>query len=162
MEEIDQSLERTLLLVKAVRPDGREGAVCVHEAGQVLEPAPGGEERIALEVEEEVALGGLWEQAEAALGLRRQQLVAVPAGAAVLELEGGLVAQRLEGRRRDPLDVGAGEHVAQLLERRDARGLEPPDLLAADERDARQVVVALPLLGATGQEVADAAVSYGP
>ena len=55
VEEADDALERDPLLVAVVRPDRGEAPVRVGDPVQVLEPAAGLPERIALDVVEEVA-----------------------------------------------------------------------------------------------------------
>ena len=108
VEAADDALERQPLLVAVVRPDRGEAAVRVRDPVQVLEPAARLPERVALDVVEEVARRRRREEPEpAALG-RREQLVAVRAGAARGELERGLVAERLERRRRDVRNGRAG------------------------------------------------------
>ena len=72
------------------------------------------------------------------------------------------MAQRLERPRRHLLDLGVRRRVAERLERRDPRLPEPRDLAAADPRDARQVVVRVPLRVAAGGEGADRAVLDRP
>ena len=89
------------LLVAVVRPDRGEGAVGIRDPVQVLEPAAGLPERVALDVVEEVARRRSREQPEAAPLGRLQELVAVRARAPRGELERGLVAERLERRRGD-------------------------------------------------------------
>ena len=55
VDEVDELLERRLLLLAARRPQRLERVVAVAEAPEVLEAALGVPERVALEVEEEVA-----------------------------------------------------------------------------------------------------------
>ena len=55
VDEVDELLERGALGVVVVRVQRREVAVDVEDPPEVLEPALGVPERVALEVEEEVA-----------------------------------------------------------------------------------------------------------
>ena len=55
VDEVDEPLEGRLLLLAARRPQRLERVVAVAEAPEVLEAALGVPERVALEVEEEVA-----------------------------------------------------------------------------------------------------------
>src|SRR5439155_16173202 len=141
-----------------VRPEGREVAARVGHAVQVLERAPGLEERVALDVVEEVA--GVWlrEQAEAALLLRLEQVVAVGAREPREELELGLVAEPLEGVGRHVVDCRAWCGIPERSERRDPRRVQALDLVMPDPRDLDEVVVVYPALVAEVEEVAEAAV----
>jgi hypothetical protein len=87
VEEVEQPLEQEALVLAVVRPERGEAPVPIGQAVQVLERAPGLPEGVALDVVEEVAPGGSREQPEAALLLRRQQVVAVGARAPRGELE---------------------------------------------------------------------------
>src|SRR6185312_4320702 len=94
-DEVDQALERRLLvggrgcpkrlvaLLAAVRPADPE---------QVDEAAVA-DVRVALEVEVEVAVGRLGQEAEAPAGLVGEQLVALLPGLALAQLERRLAAQ---------------------------------------------------------------------
>ena len=114
---------------------------------------------MALEVEPDVARARLGHEREAALGLERQVLDAVLAGAAAVELELGLVAEAGERLRRGCFGTRvSGREVAERLERRDPGRGEPLDLRPRDAGDERQVVVPLPLLLAEREEVAEPAV----
>ncbi len=84
-----------------MRPEGAV-AVGVADAPEVLEPAARLPERVALDIEEEIAGRGRRQQREAARRLGREQAVDVLAGARVVELELSLLAQRVEGRGRHP------------------------------------------------------------
>ena len=164
VEEVDELLERALLALAVVRPEGSEGRPAVlapEDAEEVLEPAVGRPERVALDVEEDVARRGLRQQLEAALRRRLEQVIRVPPGHACAVLERGLVAQRLEGARRHARDLAVRWRGGELGERADARLLEPRNLVAAQARDERQVVVPLPLRPAAFAEVADRAVRDG-
>ncbi len=164
MEEVDELLERALLALAVVRPEGSEGRPAVlapEDAEEVLEPAVGRPERVALDVEEDVARRGLRQQLEAALRRRLEQVIRVPPGHACAVLERGLVAQRLEGARRHARDLAVRRRGGELGERADARLLEPRNLVAAQARDEREVVVPLPLRLAAFAEVADRAVRDG-
>ena len=77
MDEVDELLERLPLGVVVVRVDRREVAVDVEDPPEVLERAVRVPERVALEVEEEVAGRGLGQEREAGVGLRLEQPVDV-------------------------------------------------------------------------------------
>src|SRR5438105_10928119 len=103
VDEVDEVLEHPLLLAAIVRPEGGEARLAAADLGhaeEVLEAAVGLPERVALDVEEEVARRRLWEQAEAALGLEREELVDVLVRPAEPELELGLPPELREGRGR--------------------------------------------------------------
>jgi hypothetical protein len=73
VEEVDELLDRALLALAVVRPEASEGRPAVlapEDAEEVLEPAVGRPERVALDVEEHVAGRGLRQQLEAALWRR--------------------------------------------------------------------------------------------
>ena len=72
---VEQVAGQRRLLVVVVRPPGAEPSAAVPEAGEVL-PAPAvGGERVALEVEVDVAVARRRQAQQPAVGLRRQQLV---------------------------------------------------------------------------------------
>ena len=96
VDEVDEALERGALLLAGGGEDRLEAAVGVEDAPEVLEAALVVPERVALEVEEEVARRGVGEEREARLGLRLEDHVLVVAGRASVELQLGLAAQRLE------------------------------------------------------------------
>src|SRR5205823_2611882 len=125
----------------------------------VLERASGLEERVALDVVEEVAGIGRWEEAEAALLLRRKQLVAMRARAARGELELRLVAEPLECLRNHLTDERSSRPLSERLERRDPGQVQALDLVVANPGDAREVVVLVPAPLAELEEVADSAVA---
>ena len=147
-------------------PDGGVVGPAVGPAGehaeQELEPAGGLEERVALHVEEEVAGRGRRQEAEAALVLRLEQAAGELVGAAAVELEAGLVAQRVEHRRRDAGHVEGRRRLRQADEGLDADAVQLLDVVAPDRGDERQVVVVLPALAADGDVVAPRAVPAGP
>ena len=93
VDEVDELLERLPLGVVVVRVQRREVAVDVEDPPEVLERAVRVPERVALEVEEEVARRGVGQEREAGFGLLRQQPVDVLAGLARVQLELGLLAQ---------------------------------------------------------------------
>ena len=80
MDEVDERLEGRSLLLAGRRPERLERVVAVDEAPEVLEAALGVPERVALEVEEEIAGRGVGEQREAGFRLRLEELPAVRAG----------------------------------------------------------------------------------
>ena len=92
VDEVDELLERLPLGVVVVRVQRREVAVDVEDPPEVLERAVLVPERVALEVEEEVARRGLGQEREAGFLLLRQQPVDVLAGLARVQLQLGLLA----------------------------------------------------------------------
>ena len=159
---VDELLEGALLGLAVVGPEGVVARLAVlverDPAGEVLEAARRLEPGVAFEVEPDVARGRLRHEREAAVFLQREVVDLVLAGAALVELERGLVAEPLEGRRPHARDAGLLGGLGEELERRDARLLEPLDLEARDARDEDEVVVLLPLRLAEVEEVAEAAV----
>ena len=113
LDPVDEALEGGLLAVAVEAPDdlvARLAAVAVAPAEEVLEPARRLVERVALEVEPDVALRRRRERAEAAVLLVREELDAPLARAREVELERGLRADALERLRPDARDrrvVGA-------------------------------------------------------
>ena len=160
VDEVDEVLERLLLGGAVVRPEGAV-ALGVADAPEVLEPAARLPERVALDVEEEIAGRGRRQEREPARRLRRQHAVDVLAGARMVELELGLPAQRVEGRGRHSGRAVVLVGFGQLGERRDVDRGEPGDLVAADVRDATRMVIALPLRLAELLEVAERAMRDG-
>ena len=102
-------------------------------------------ERVALEVEEEVARRRVGQQREARVRLRLQELVVVAAALARAQLERRLAAELLERVRRP---IPAGTRLvparAERGERRDPAALEPLDLPPLDPGDAAEVVDRVP------------------
>ena len=93
LDPVDEALERGLLAVAVEAPDdlvAHLAALAVAPAEEVLEPARRLVERVALEVEPDVALGRRREQPEAAVLLVREELDAPLARAREVELERGL------------------------------------------------------------------------
>ena len=150
-------LERGALGVVVVRVERREVAVDVEDPPEVLERAARVPERVALEVEEEVARRGVGQEREAELGLRLEEDVLVRAVLAREELERGLLADLVERVWGNP-GGALGRRAAERSERRDAGDGELVDLRAADARDAREVVDPVPVRLAERPEVADRAV----
>ena len=161
VDEVDELREHAPLLVAVVRPERAEARPAVAELGdaeEVLEPTLGLPERIALDVEEEVAARGPGQEREAAVGLGRERLPAVELREPVLELERRLLAELLERDAGQPRHVGAGFGGSELGKRRDPGAGEPRDLVAPDPGDPDEVVApVLPRLAELA-EVADAAV----
>ena len=87
VDEVDERLERGLLARVVVGPERREVVVRVEHAPEVLEAPVLVPERVALDVEEEVAGRGVGQEREAGVGVRREELVDGLAGLAALELE---------------------------------------------------------------------------
>jgi hypothetical protein len=113
---------------------------------------------VALEIEPHVARIRLRQEREPAVRLRREQVDAMLAGAPAMNLELGLVAQLGERLGTDLRDARVGRSGAERLHRLDAAGDEPVVLQPRHAGDERQMVVALPLLLAARQELAQRAV----
>ena len=158
MDEVDELLERLPLGVVVVRVQRREGAVDVEDPPEILERAVLVPERVALEVEEEVARRGLGQEREAGFLLLRQQPVDVLAGLARVQLQLGLLAVLRPRVRVDPGRHRLCGRAAELRERRDPGGRELLDLRPVDAGDAGEVVDLVPPRVADGLEVADIAV----
>ena len=160
-DQIEQPLEARLLLGPVEPPDAvvlRLAVVVeVDPAEQVLEPAlrlvPG----VALEVEPDVARRRLGQKREPALGLDREHDVLQLAGLPAVELEPGLLVELRERLGAELRDLGLLCR-RETRERGDVGGREPIDLRPPDPRDEREVVVALPLLLAAREELAERAV----
>src|SRR4029453_3815989 len=102
-EVVDGLLEGALLLVAVAGPEGAVELLAVlrelDPAEEELEPAARLVPGVALEVEPDVAFGGLRHEVEAAFLLLREEIDLVLLGLAEVLLEGGLVAETLEGGR---------------------------------------------------------------
>ena len=163
---VDEALEDLALAVAVARPRGlvAHGAVlvAVAPAEQVLEPARRLVERVALEVEPDVAEVGLREEPEAAPLLVGQVVDAVLAGLAEVELELGLVADPLERLRPHAVDLEPGCLPAERGQRRDPVLGEILGLAPAQPGDEDEVVVVSELLLAEVAEVAEPAVVARP
>ena len=92
VDEVDERLERLPLGRMVVRVQRRERALHVEDPPEVLEAAVLVPERVALEVEEEVARRGVGQEREAGLGLRLEEDELVLAVLVRPELELGLLA----------------------------------------------------------------------
>ena len=156
--EVHERFERLPLLGAAVRPERPEAALALvpeDDPEEVLEPAF--LQRIALHVEEDVALVRRREARQAAPGLRcrRQDLVPALLRLPLSELKGRLLAEPLERLGLDSLDARAGGRLRQRGKGRDARLGQPLDLRPADVRDLHEVIVREPLRFAPVPPVAD-------
>jgi imidazole glycerol phosphate synthase subunit HisF len=88
-EEGDEILERPLLTLAVACADRAVDEVAVlsvHEAEEIVEPVRRLVERVALEIEVDVALVGRRQELEAALVLEREELVRRLAGLTLVEL----------------------------------------------------------------------------
>ena len=144
-------LEGALLLRAAGRPEGPESRLAVLDRGhaeQVLQAVL--EERVALHVEEQVAVRRRRQPGESAAVLGWEQLVAQLAGGALLDLKTRLLAKRLEGVHADPHRALGQLRARKVGNRADACLDESRRLRAAHVRDQAQVIVRL----ATGVAVA--------
>ena len=146
-DPVDELLERDPLAVAVSPPhrlvDDLARVVAEAVAEEVLEPARGLVERVALHVEPDVARVGLGQQAEAAILLVGQELVEIAVLAAAAQLQLGLVADRLERLLRSGPASGfsrsprvPGDNVAERLERGDPRrpSASPPAPAASPRR----------------------------
>ena len=169
-DPVDELLERNPLVLAVSPPhrlvDDFAGVVPEAVAEEVLEPARGLVERVALHVEPDVARVGRGHEAEAALGLVREEFPEVALLPAAAQLQLRLVADTLErlspGVRLKPDTERPGQHVAQLLQRPNPRVDQRLRLRTTHARDQRKVIVIDPLLPAAVTEVADPAVAAGP
>ena len=144
LDPVDEAFERGLLAVAVETPDDlvpRLVAVAVTPAEEVLEPARRLVERMALEVEPDVALGRRRQQPEAAILLVREELDAPLAGAREVELERSLVADALERLRPDARDAHFRCRLAERCECLDPVRDEPLGVQPAEPRDEHGVVV---------------------
>ena len=165
LDPVDEALEGRLLAVAVEAPDdlvARLAAVAVAPAEEVLEPARRLVERVALEVEPDVAFRGRRKRAEAAVLLVREELDAPLAGAREVELERGLRPDALERLRPDALDRRVGARLRERRQRRDPRGGEPLRVQPPEPRDEDRVVLRDAPVLAEVPEVADRAVVDGP
>ena len=117
---------------------------------------------MALDVEEDVAGRRARAGAEAAALLVGQVIHAVLAGLAAVELERGLVADRLERLRPHALDLEAGRLHAESRRASGSRLGELLGLARGEPRDEHEVVVVSELLLAEVAEVAEPAVVARP
>ena len=161
VHEIDEGLERDPLGLVVVRVERLEVPVDVEDPPEVLERAVRVPERVALEVEEEVAGRGVRQEREAGFRLRLDQLVDVLAAFARVELELRLLAVLGPAVGVDAGGHGLGWRAPELRERRDPGGFEPLDLRPVDAGNAGEVVDGIPVRVAERLEVADAAVVDG-
>ena len=170
LDPVDEALEGRLLAVAVEPPDdlvARRGGTCparvpVAPPEQILEPARRLVERVALEVEPDVAFRGRRQRAEAAVGLVREELDAPLAGAREVELERGLRADALERLRPDARDRRVGRRLRERRQRRDPRGSEPLGVQPPEPRDDDRMVLRDAPVLAEVAEVADRAVVDGP
>lgn len=122
MEEVDERLERLPLAHTVVGPQLPVPplvAVGDEQPEQEVQPAGRFPERVALDVEHDVARRGPRQPLEAALGLHGQGPPLEPAARATLCLECRLLAQRVERVRGEMLDPRRGVGLRQTGERRD-------------------------------------------
>ena len=143
-QEVDEPLKREPLLGPVMRPECAELAIRGDDAEEVLQAAPGVVERVALNIEEDVAFGWSRQQLKPAPLDQRQQLEEVLASDPMPVLEFSLTAKPLEDLRAllgAKLDIGGRE----AFKRRDPGVGELLHPGAAHVRDKAQVVVLLPL-----------------
>ncbi len=175
LDPVDEALEGGLLAVAVEAPDDlvaeltavRRGEAClarvpVTPPEQILEPARRLVERVALEVEPDVARRRRRKRAEAAVLLVREELDAPLARAREVELERGLRADALERLRPDAGDLRRGRRLAERRQRRDPCGGEPLRVQPPEPRDEDRVVLGDAPVLAEVAEVADRAVVDRP
>ena len=165
LDPVDEALERGLLAVAVEAPDdlvARLAAVAVAPAEEVLEPARRLVERVALEVEPDVALGRRRKRAEAAVLLVREELDAPLARAREVELERGLRADALERLRPDARDRRVRAVSASAVSVGIPAAASRSACSRAEPRDEDRVVFLDALVPAEVAEVADRAVVDGP
>jgi hypothetical protein len=117
-------------------------------------------ERVALDVEHDVAHRRPRQPVEAALGLDRERVPGEFSGRPVMKLQTRLIAQRLEGVRRDPIDLRVRRR-RQLRQRLYTSRSQPRDMLAPDAGDQHQVILPHPALVAPRTELAQPAMVHG-
>ena len=154
VDAIDERPERSLLARVIVSPERGEVVVLVDGAPEVLEAPLRVPERIADEIEEEVAGRGIGQEREARVGVRREDLVDRLAGVAPQELEPGLALEFREARGVEPGGLG---RVHEPGQGRDPGRLELHHLAPPDAGDAAEAVGRIPPGVAERQEVTDPA-----
>jgi hypothetical protein len=114
-------------------------------------------ERIALDVEDDVA--GRWsrQQREAAAGIAVDPAPWQSTGHAPLELQRSLVAQRGESARCDVRDVRRRRRQGECLQRGEVRPPQRRDIRTPGSRDEHQAVFGTPGIAAHAMELAKAA-----
>ncbi len=161
-DEVDHRFERDLLLRVVVAPEGvehrRAALVDLDDAEEVLEPLVT-DERVALEVEEQVAGGRLGQEAQPAVGLRLEQFVGALPGATLDDLEPRLLAEPLGRGRSHAARPDVRRSVGEFLDRRDAGVGELAGLVAPHPGDEAQVVVVAPAAVAHVRPAAQRAVA---
>ena len=145
---VEQVAGQRRLLVVVVRPPGAEPSAAVPQPGEVLPALAVGGERVALEVEVDVARAGRRQAQQPAVGLGRQQLVGGPAGGPLAHLQARLLGQPLTGRPADRAGQLGHRGCGQRLDGGQSRGDEGVAVPRAHAGDERQVVGLLPPGGA--------------
>ena len=141
--EVDELLERPLLLGAAVRPERREplAAVGGDRAEEVVQALTRQRVRIARQIEEDVARRGRRQLGERA-GV--DDLVGDVAGGVLPDLQRGLGTQVRERRRRQVAWPVGGPGLGERVDRAQPGGDELAALVAAHPGDEREVAVGLP------------------
>ena len=167
VEKVDERLERAPLTVAVVRPDrpvapgsvvARRRVVLRQQAEEEVQPPRRLPERVALDVEDDVARRGSRQPLEALLRLCAQRMPRQGARRAPMQLQPGLIVQRVVRPRRQVGDLRLCRRRRQLGQRADARRPQPRDLIALDAGHQHQVVLAPPPLVAHLAELAQRAV----
>src|SRR6266852_607603 len=155
---VDELLEDRLLGLPIERP-GRPVLAVVHRVAEAVFQSAVRDERITLDVEEDVARRRLGKERQAPSGFKVQELLAGPALAAAGELDPGLLARA--GERLGATAPGSpGERKRDLREarqRRDVPVAQLAPLQPGDPRDEGKVVGVVALLVAAFPEAAGVA-----
>ena len=154
---VDERLEGRALPVVVGRPPHGELVVRVGLAPEVLEAARVVPERVALEVEEEIARRRIGQQREPGGGLEREELVLVASALARDQLQPSLATELRERLVGHPGWAGLVVRARERGERGDVRLPEPLDLPPLDPGDPAEVVDRVPVRVAPWPELADPA-----
>ena len=161
VHEIDERLEHRALATSVVRPDRpvRPRARVVQQEPEQEVQAPGRfPERIAFDVEDDVAGGRPRQQRETFARLVGQRVPVELARRATQMLQRRLVAHRFERLRRHAGNRRRRRCRGKRRERRDARVLQRHDVRAARAGDEHQAVLGPPPVAAHAMEFAELAV----
>ena len=137
---VEQVAGQRRLLVVVVRPPGAEPSAAVPEPGEVLPALAVVGERVALEVEVDVAVARRRQAQQPAVGLGWQQLVGGLAGGPLAHLQARLLGEPLAGRSADRAgQLGHGGR-GQRLDGGQPRGDQGVPVPRAHAGDQREVV----------------------
>ena len=145
--KIDESFEGKLLCPAVGPPEGSKLRRLVwHPAAEeILQPAPGFEERVAFHVEKDVTRCGFRQRSQAKRGFVAEQLVNRLQRAARPHLQRRLSPQLCKGLRAHSHRTSVARLRGKLADAMDTGGFEFSDLIAPHPRDQTQVIVVAPL-----------------